>query len=99
MWVKFSVLRFRVRVRTRKRRKDYDMSTSFDRRCTICTEFILRCLIVYGIRTYVRIKNSVLTYFEKAVTKRRGQCWNRVTMYRTMEYMYITWLQYAKLWV
>jgi len=56
MWVKYSILGFRVRVRTGKRRKDYDIWTSFDRRCTICTEFILRCLIVYGVRTYVCIK-------------------------------------------
>jgi len=90
VWVKYSVLG--LELRTGKRRKDYDILTSFDRRCTICTEFILRCLIDYGIRTLCMYKNSVLTYFEKAVTRRRGQCWNRLTMYRTMEYMYMTWL-------
>jgi len=39
---------------------------------TICTEFILRCLIVYGIRAYIRMKNGLLTYFEKAETKHKG---------------------------
>ena len=69
--------------------KNYDISTSFDRRCTICTEFILRCLIVYAICPYVRMKNSVLTYFEKAVTKHKERCWNRETMYGSMTYVYI----------
>ena len=38
------------------------------------------------------MKNSVLTYFEKAVTKHKGRCWNRLTMYETIEYVYMAWL-------
>ena len=41
------------------------------------------------------MKNSVLTYFEKAVTKHKGRCWNRLTMYGTMEYVYMTYANYG----
>jgi len=92
VWDKYSVLRFRLRT-INHRKKNHDISMLFDRRCTICTEFILCCLIVCTICPYVRMKNSVLTYFEKAVTKHKERCWN---MYGTMTYVYMMCI-YVKL--
>ena len=60
--------------------------TIFRRHSTDGALFVQR---LFDSLRYVRMKNSVLTYFEKAVTKHKGRCWNRETMYGSMTYVYI----------